>query len=614
MEEFVGQIWHKYITRAATLEYKEASVELEDIRKQLSLQFRAFGGELAIELKKSIKSNWQGKRTFLSKLAGAEQKIELASVTDNNLYLPQQIACFKEKELNQQCYLWLSALLANYKEDKSQSWIINNINAINRTLKKLPGLKKIYQNLVKLHLEQRVQLNQPKHNIDESILQSILKDPESICDLKPEQLNHFDPKKVYPLILWIDPFTDKVTQIKKNTTPETKSQDKPDTQAKKLKLHKKGEVVDDIDEKDGLMAFRMESIFSWTEYVPVDRTADDEEEDKACAAAEDIDKISVVKGAETTAAKLKFDLDLPSEEQDDITINTGIKLPEWDYRKNTLISDYCRLHLMQVRPSPHYEFSSRLKEKAKRIRAQFEILSQQKQWLKAQPDGSEIDLDQFIVKQADKLNGIDIHNNNLYMELRQNIRSFSCLLLADLSLSTDSYVNNQSKVIDMIKDALYLFSEALSATQDRYAIAGFCSKKRDMVRYYPIKSFDDKQTPEIHNKIASLSSGYYTRMGAAIRHATENLDKEASDTKLLLLLSDGKPNDVDLYEGRYGIEDTKHAVRMAFKKGIRVFCVTIDDEDNNYLSYIFGCDNYVKIQRAEELPEKLTKLYTLLTR
>jgi len=165
----------------------------------------------------------------------------------------------------------------------------------------------------------------------------------------------------------------------------------------------------------------------------------------------------------------------------------------------------------------------------------------------------------------------------------------------------------------MIKDSLYLFSESLSATQDRFAIAGFSSKRRDMVRYYPIKSFDEKQSTEIRDKISALSPGYYTRMGAAIRYATQGLEKETTETKLLLLLSDGKPNDIDIYEISYGGEDTKHAVHEAFKKGIRVFCVTIDDEDNNYLSYIFGSANYVKIKKATELPDKLPKLYSLLT-
>ncbi len=269
---------------------------------------------------------------------------------------------------------------------------------------------------------------------------------------------------------------------------------------------------------------------------------------------------------------------------------------------------------MEPRSISSRTFSPKLKEKARRLKAQFEFLSTQKQWLRGQPDGSEIDLDRFILRQADERKGHVAQDENLYLELRQKIRSLSCLLLADLSLSTDSFVNNDSRVIDIIKDSLYLFSESLSATQDRFAIGGFSSKRRDMVRYYPIKSFEEKQSTKVRDKIASLAPGYYTRMGTALRYATKQLEAEATETKLLLLLSDGKPNDIDKYEGRYGIEDTRHAVHEAYARGIRVFCVTIDDEDNNYLPYIFGSANYIKVRRATELPEKLPKLYSLLTK
>jgi nitric oxide reductase NorD protein len=608
MEEFIGQLWHKYITKAASLEYPEARVELNDVRNQLALQFRAFGGDLGLELKDSIKKDWQGKRRFLSKLASSEQKLELAAINDNNLYLPPHIAFYPEKELNQQTYMWLSALLANYQFTGKKNWLSDNVNAIKKVFETLPGLKKIYQELSKQHVEKRRSIKTTQVSDKERFIQSALLNPEINL---PE---NFDPKDIFPIPLWIDPFP--VTHPKKVSHLKDTQQDGDEANvgdAKKVDLRKKGEYVDEIDEKDGLMAFRLESVFSWSEYIPVDRTADEEDEDKAIAAAKDIDKISIVRGSETVAGKLKFDLDLPGEEQDDITYETGIKLPEWDYRKSALIKDYCNLHLMETRKVEPHTFSPKLREKAKKLRAQFEFLAMQKQWLKGQPDGSEIDLERYILRQADELNGHIKQDDNLYIELRQNLRSLSCLLLADLSLSTDSHINSESKVIDMIKDSLYLFSESLSATQDRFSIAGFSSKRRELVRYYPIKSFDEKQSTEIRDKISALTPGYYTRMGAAIRYATQSLEKETTETKLLLLLSDGKPNDIDIYEGRYGVEDTKHAVHEAFKKGIRVFCVTIDDEDNNYLSYIFGSANYVKIKKATELPDKLPKLYSLLT-
>lgn len=609
MEEFVGQLWHKYITKTAALDFPEAKVELADIRQKIAIQFRAFGGDLALELKDSLSKNWQGKRSFLSKIASAEQKIEMASMGINNIYLPHSIATFPEKSLNEKCYLWLSALLSSYAPNSSNQWLTNNLNAVNQTINKFPGLKKVYFSLAKNLVEQRRNTKSINQSKEELEIQTLLLDPS----LTPPK--NFDAKNIFPVSLWLDPFPPEHEQLSKHKNETDESNDvATGEKSKKLNLRKKGEYVDEIDEKDGLMAFRLESVFSWTEYIPLDRTADDEEEDKACAAAEDIDKISVVRGSETTSGKLKFDLDLPGSEQDDIVLQEGIKLPEWDYRKSEMQKDFCRLHLMETKKVEPHVFSPLLKEKAKRLKAQFEFLAMQKQWLKGQPEGSEIDLERFILRQADQKNGHARTDENLYLELRQNIRSLSCLLLADLSLSTDSYVNNECKVIDMIKDSLYLFSESLSATQDRFSIAGFSSKRRDMVRYYPIKSFDEQQSEKIRDKISSLSPGYYTRMGTAIRYATENLEQETTETKLLLLLSDGKPNDIDLYEGRYGVEDTKHAVNEAFKKGIRVFCVTIDDEDNNYLPYIFGSSNYVKIKRATELPDKLPKLYSLLTK
>lgn len=613
MEEFVGQIWHKYITKAASLEYQEAQVALDDIRHSLSVQFRAFGGDLALELKDSLNKDWKGKRSFLSRLASAEQKMELASIGINNLYLPKHIAIFPDKKRNQQTYLWLVALMASYQPDKNESWLNKNISAVNRAIKKFPGLSKIYHDLAKNHVELRKSLKTLEENFEERVLRQLILTPDSLNSI--ENLEKFNPSNIFPVPLWLDPFPVEAERTKSDLND---TQDESDLSkgkgAKKLNMRKKGEYTEEIDEKDGLMAFRLESVFSWTEYIPVDRTADEDEEDSATLAAEDIDKINVVRGSETTAGRLKFDLDLPGSDQDDITITDGIKLSEWDYRKSVLQKDYCRLHLMEPKRVEPHEFSSKLKEKAKRLKAQFEFLAMQKQWLRGQPDGSEIDLDRFILRQADEANGQVMQDDNLYLELRQNIRSLSCLLLADLSLSTDGYVNNEARVIDMIKDSLYLFSESLSATQDRFAIGGFSSKRRDMVRYYPIKSFDEPQSEIIRDKISSLSPGYYTRMGAAIRHATNELEKESTETKLLLLLSDGKPNDIDLYEGRYGIEDTKHAVHEAFTKGIRVFCVTIDDEDNNYLPYIFGSANFVKVKRATELPEKLPKLYSLLTK
>ena len=608
MEEFVGQIWHKYINKAASREFPEAAVFFKDCRQSLAIQFRALGGELALELKLAHEDEWQGKRSWLSRLATNQEKQSLAYIDHNAVYLPQKLAIFPSKELNQKLYFWLVALLAHYRYKPKFNWMADNLIAVRATLNRFPGISKIYQKLSTEYIQLRNNFYNAEIPKDEKLLQKLILAPYQYTN------SNIDLKKVYSVALWPNPFPKSPEASTNHTENQTDTTSRSQSSvAKSLDLNKKAKKTNDINAKDGLLAFRLESVFSWTEFVPVDRTADDDDQDDAAMAAEDADFLSVVRNDHSSKTRLKFGLDLPCEEQDDVTLANGILLPEWNYQQNRLIENHCSLNIMQTRQLKRHQFSFSLTQKAKKLRSQFESLVTQKQWLRSQPDGSEIDLEQYIINTADKLSGHSPVNDNLYIELRQNLRSLSCLLLADLSLSTESYVNNDHRVIDLIQDALFLFSESLSATQDRFAVSGFSSKNRDMVRYYPIKDFNESYNQNVKDKIASITPGYYTRMGAAIRFASLQLKNESSEKKLLLLISDGKPNDVDVYESRYGIEDTKHAVKEAIQQGIRVFCITVDDEESSYPSYIFGSSNYLRIKRTVELPEKLTKLYSLLT-
>lgn len=188
------------------------------------------------------------------------------------------------------------------------------------------------------------------------------------------------------------------------------------------------------------------------------------------------------------------------------------------------------------------------------------------------------------------------------------------MVLADLSLSTDSWVSSEARVIDVIRDALLLFGEALGATGDRFAIAGFSSVKRSQVRFHRLKDFGDRFDDRIRGRISAIKPGYYTRLGAAIRRSSQILAAEPAARRILLILSDGKPNDLDLYEGRYGIEDTRIAVSEARKLGLVPFCVTIDREGAGYLPHLFGPAGFAVIRKPEELPARLPMFYAQLTR
>ena len=117
----------------------------------------------------------------------------------------------------------------------------------------------------------------------------------------------------------------------------------------------------------------------------------------------------------------------------------------------------------------------------------------------------------------------------------------------------------------------------------------------------------------VRGRINAIKPGYYTRMGAAVRHASGLLARQPASHRLLLLLTDGKPNDLDHYEGRYGVEDTRMALLEARRAGLRPFCVTIDQEANDYLPYLFGKDGFILIRHPEALPRQLLSLYGRLT-
>jgi nitric oxide reductase NorD protein len=191
-------------------------------------------------------------------------------------------------------------------------------------------------------------------------------------------------------------------------------------------------------------------------------------------------------------------------------------------------------------------------------------------------------------------------------------RSLSTLMLADLSLSTDAYATQEARVVDLVQDSLYVFGNALDGVGDPFEMLGFSSVRRAL-RVHEIKRFAEPWNDAARQRVAAIKPGFYTRMGAAIRYGARRLAARPERQKLLLILSDGKPNDLDQYEGRYGLEDTRHAVRAARQAGLTPFCVTIDQEAHGYLPRLFGAQGWTLVHRPEQLARALTQVYVRLT-
>ena len=611
MEEWVGQLWHRAITRAARCEYPEAAVRLDEIRRPAAVLFRALGGDGGLRVETANETAPTARRKLLDRIAGTGKQVSLAWRDNDTLRLPASIAWYAERDLNRQLYLWLAAL-ATRGGQYGGDWLQQNAAAAAELLTVHPGLARRYHTLVAQHLQQRPDIHSLKADeaLQEQMIRQALLDPASVSG--PLVAARVAPQ---PVPLWLHPEPPIQQQAQPAGSDDDEDDETDDQHSEQVDTDKRrrGERVEAPDGRDGLLAFRLESLFTRAEYVAVDRTTEENEDEDAQSALEDMDVVSVASDHKRVAARLRFDLDLPPEDNDDLYLGEGLPLPEWDYRQQLLQPDYCRLQPMLARVAGPCGVPAHLQVKARRLRRLFEAFKPRRRWLNGQADGSELDLNALIDYSTDRLRGIRSADANLYRRFHNAERDLSCLLLADLSLSTDAYVSNEQRIIDVVRDSLFLFSEALQATGDRFAMYGFSSRRRNHVRFNTLKAFEEPCNDAVRGRIQAIRPGYYTRMGAAIRYSTQLLGKEVSSEKLLLILTDGKPNDLDKYEGRYGIEDTRMAVREAAKLGIRPFCVTIDEKARDYLPYLFGSKSYMLLRNAGELPAKLPLLYAQLT-
>jgi nitric oxide reductase NorD protein len=611
VEEWVGQLWHRAVTRAARRDHPQAAVTLEEMRQPAAVMFRALGGERGLRIEAARETAHRAQRRWLQRLAGDGKQVELAWREEETLRLPARIAWFAERELNRDLYLWLAALAADSGR-RAGDWLQQNSAATAALLAAYPGLASRYRRLVEAHLPQRPQPDALRR--DEAERERLIRQ----CLLEPRlQVTALPPagRAPQPVPLWLHPEPPQLAAAAAPRSDEDDEQqaDSPRSEEIEAEKRRSGERVDMPDGRDGLLAFRLESLFTRAEYVSVDRSSEENQDSDAKSALEDLDVLSLARDRRRSAARLRFDLDLPPECNDDLYLGEGIPLPEWDFRQQAMQPDYCRLQPMLAHDAVLAGLPDHLRVKARRLRTLFEMLKPRRVWLNGQPDGGELDLNAVIDHSADRLRKAEVSDTNLFRSFRNDERDLSCLLLADLSLSTDSWISNEQRVIDVIHDSLFLFSEALAATGDRFALYGFSSRRRSHVRFHTLKAFDEAYSATVRGRIQAAKPGYYTRMGAAVRYAGQLLEREASSHKLLLMLTDGKPNDLDKYEGRYGSEDTRMALREASRRGVRPFCVTIDKKARDYLPYLFGSESYMLVRNAGELPAKLPLLYARLT-
>lgn len=284
-----------------------------------------------------------------------------------------------------------------------------------------------------------------------------------------------------------------------------------------------------------------------------------------------------------------------------------IHYPEWDYRINGYHHPGATVHLLAPQYGPEAWVEKTLARHRgilNTIQRRFEMLRADRVWHRRLLDGDEIDLDAYTEARADMRAGLSMPQG-VYQQQRRQMRNIAIVLLVDISGSTDSYLSGSRRIIDVEREALLLVAIALQHMDESYSIQAFSGDGPKGVTISTLKHFSEPHSQEVALRIAALEPQYYTRSGAALRHATAQLMQQPAEHRLLLLLSDGKPNDADVYEGRYGVEDTRRAVEEARVQGVNPFCLTIDRQAASYLPKIFGHGQYALLSRPTELPAVL---------
>ncbi len=606
MEELIGKIWHRLVWRQARAEFDGARVTLDSCIDQLAPYYRALGGDTGKQLEAATPRRFKIQRRLVQRLAGSHQVFSVSWQDHRSLRLPGSIALFSDSELNRDLYFWLAALAA--RQPVLSRWFEDNQRACHGLLQAYPGLRKRYTALAEATLEMRDQVLdlEGAHWVREQAIRRAIMSPGS------ERQLPLAPGSALPVPLWLYPQPVRLVSAAADNNLERDARGR-NQEAEDLSEAGRKEAVrmDDSRETDGLMVFQLESLFTWGEQVSLDRCQEEDMDDDLSAAAQDLDIISVSRQRRAGAAKVKFDLDLPAAENDDLPLGEGLRLPEWDYRKSKLVQDYCLLQPLLADDAELAPVPGHLRGTARKLRNRFAVLRPERQWQHRQVSGEELDLVAYLDALTDPCTATDL--NQTFKSRQAVARDLSCLLLADLSMSTDAALTQEQRVIDVIRDTLLLFAEALTSSGDQFAMYGFSSVKNKQVRYHLLKNFAEPYSDRTRGRLLAIKPGFYTRMGAAIRQSTEVLKLQKTQQRLLLIVSDGKPNDIDQYEGRYGIEDTRQAILEARAQGVQPFCVTVDAKASDYLPYLFGSQGYEVVSDAQRLPEMLPKLYLNLT-
>ena len=625
-EESVGKLWHAFASRLdGDPIHDGARVPLSQVGGRLAVLFRGLGGDPAVEIKPVAEETSHHRLSFLRRLGTWAEATPRASFDGATLRLPESLAAFPDPRANAALYLWLAAAAVALKDrtpadhaDPLQADLaaLETARAMTaEALRLAPGYTKLHADLAEATLLFRRTPNLPPVEAAvEARIRAALGADITLPPLPAKAPRGYRPFK--PVPLWPDL---RVLARSEHTAVEARATEGPPEESEEKTARKaRRRKADQADRTDSFILHKFEAILSMTEFLNLNRRVEDDDEDTAKKAADDQEEIGLAQVSKAPATRLKLHLDLAPEDVDREQISGQFTYPEWDVRTASYLPSHARVLHSRAEASdqtPPFRADPRASARIRAVRRQFEALRPSLVSMPGFPDGDVLDTERAVRARVDFLStgqGTD----RVWRQTRPERRDLAVSILLDVSRSTESAIpghgHDGRSVIDIEREALAALAWGLDACGDSFAIHAFSSLKRNRVFVQEVKRFAEPMAEAVEHRIAALKPGHYTRLGAAIRHVSHLLAKEARKRRLLLVITDGKPNDLDHYEGRHGIEDSRMAVQEARRAGHAVFGITVDRDGKSWFPRLFGQGAFALIPHPEKLTQALPQIYRQL--
>lgn len=579
LDEFIFAKVSNYLisNKRKKLEEEKSTVKLTDIKEKLTIIARAFTGN-AIEI-------------FDAEKEGGYK--------NNSFFLPTSISFFNTKEENINFYIFRILYLSVQK---------------------------------KLNLNFNSELDKTKINAYEIAKESATQILEQLFIEYPitkgwhntfiGYLNQYNSNKkpftqswIYGKFMLNSKVIDEPTVLNKFSDQTKKAEQL--TELTTLKIRAVEEVISiEVDKKsqeDYVLTHNFEKVDTAEEFDGIWRDFDGEDElENHEAALDELNMKFTVRVDDTAHSVYQADFienTTISESSEKDEKGYHLKYNEWDYTKNVYKPDFCKVYPISLFKTDNSYYKNTLQEHATTLvglRKMLTNINNKMQQHRKQTQGNEFDIDAITDLFVD-VKSRHTPSENIYIDNRKKEKDLSILLLLDISLSSDGYADG-NRIIDVEKQVSILFGEILNEFNVDFAINSFYSKTRNYSTYQTLKDFDDNWDVKKH-VIGSVQPDGYTRIGAALRHSGALLNKRQTKNKWVILISDGKPNDYDKYEGKYGINDVKQALRELKELNINSYALAIEAQAKYYLPQMFGQNHYQILTTPTALLQSLVKLY-----